>query len=58
MFFLTGLAKLLVISGAFYAASRLSGNSVIFLVQGLAMIYLGIVGAGILQMFRRMFHGT
>ena len=49
MFFLTGLAKLLVIAGTFFAASLLAGKGVIFFIQGLSMIYLGIASEGLRQ---------
>jgi len=58
MFFMTGLAKLLVIAGIFFAASLLAGKGVIFLIQGLSMIYLGIASAGLRQMLRSGRHGT
>lgn len=58
MFFLAGLAKLLVIAGTFYIVSRLAENGVIFFIQGLAMIYLGIAGAGVQQLFNKRSHGT
>ncbi len=58
MFFLTSLAKLLVIAGAFFAAGRLAPNGILFFIQGLAMIYLGIAGAGVRQLFKNPFHGT
>jgi len=58
MFFLTGLAKLLVIAGIFFVASLLAGKGVIFLIQGLSMIYLGIAAAGLRQMLRSGRHGT
>lgn len=58
MFFLAGLAKLLVIAGAFFAAGRLAENGIVFFIQGLSMIYLGIAAAGVGQLFRNMFHGT
>lgn len=47
MFYITGLAKLLVIAVLFFAASRLSGPGAVFFIQGLMMIYLGIVLAGL-----------
>lgn len=58
MFFMTGLAKLLVIAGIFFAAGFLAGKGVIFLIQGLSMIYLGIASAGLRQMLRGSRHGT
>jgi hypothetical protein len=58
MFFLTSLAKLLVIAGAFFVAGRLAENGIVFFIQGLTMIYLGIAGAGFRRLFRNMFHGT
>jgi hypothetical protein len=58
MFFLSGLAKLLVIAGVFFVVSRLAGNGAIFFIQGLAMIYLGIAGAGIRQSLQSRGHGT
>ncbi len=58
MFFLMSLAKLLVIAGAFFVAGRLAENGIVFFIQGLSMIYLGIAGAGFRQLFRSMFHGT
>jgi hypothetical protein len=58
MFFLSGLAKLLVIAGAFFGAGRLAENGSVFFIQGLAMIYLGIAGAGIRQLFKNLSHGT
>lgn len=56
-FFLTGLAKLLVIAGIFFAISRLAGRSVIFFIQGLVMVYAGIASAG-LRRTPRGGHGT
>ncbi len=58
MYFMTGLAKLLVITGMFFAVSRFSGAGVIFFIQGLMMVYLGVVGAGLRQMLRGNRHGT
>lgn len=58
IFFMTGLAKLLVIAGIFFAVSRLAGKSVVFLAQGLAMVYVGIASAGLRQVPRRGRHGT
>ncbi len=58
MFFLTGLAKLLVIAAVFFAASRLGGLGVVFFIQGLIMIYLGALGAGLRQTARGHRHGT
>jgi hypothetical protein len=58
MFFLTSLAKLLVIAGAFFVAGRLAENGIVFFIQGLAMVYLGIAGAGVRQLFKSLYHGT
>jgi len=58
MFFLTGLAKLAIIAGLFLAASRLAGKGALFFIQGLSMIYLGIAGFGIRQLFAKGSHGT
>jgi len=58
MLFLTNLAKLLVIAGTFFIVSRLAKNGIFFFIQGLAMIYLGIAGAGVQQLFKNLFHGT
>jgi hypothetical protein len=58
MFFMTGLAKLLGIAGIFFAASLLAGRGVIFFIQGLSMIYLGITAAGLRQVLRSGRHGT
>ena len=58
MYFMAGLAKLLIITGIFFAVSRLSGAGVIFFIQGLMMIYLGVFGAGFRQMLRGNRHGT
>ncbi len=58
MFFLSSLAKLLVIAGAFFGVGRLSENGIVFFIQGLAMIYQGIAGAGFRQLFKNLFHGT
>jgi hypothetical protein len=58
MFFLSGLAKLLVIAGVFFAASRLAGNGAVFFLQGLAMIYLGIASAGLRRSLQQRRHGT
>lgn len=58
MFFLASLAKLLVIAGTFFTVSSLAKNSIVFFIQGLAMIYLGIAGAGVRQLFKNLFHGT
>jgi hypothetical protein len=58
MFFLTGLAKLLVIAGIFFVVSRLAGKSVVFFIQGLVMVYAGIASAGLRRMPRRGRHGT
>jgi len=58
MFFMTSLAKLLIITGVFFIASRLAGNGAIFFIQGLAMTYLAIAGAGIRQLFKNGSHGT
>jgi hypothetical protein len=58
MFFLTGLAKLLVIAGIFFVVSLLAGKGVIFYIQGLLMIYLGMASAGLRQTLRSGRHGT
>ena len=58
MFFLSGLAKLLVVAGVFFVVSRLAGNGAVFFLQGLAMIYLGIAGAGLRRSFNSSRHGT
>jgi hypothetical protein len=58
MFFLSGLAKLLVVAGVFFIVSRLPGNGVLFLIQGLSMIYLGIAGAGMCRSRNHRRHGT
>lgn len=58
MFFLTSLAKLLVIAGTFFIVSRLAKYGIIFFIQGLTMIYLGIVGVGIQRLCKNLFHGT
>ena len=58
MFFLSGLVKLLVIVGTFYLISVLAQNGIIYFIQGLVMIYLGIAGAGVQRLFRNLFHGT
>lgn len=58
MFFMTGLAKLLVIAGIFFAASFLAKKGAIFLIQGLSMVYLGIASAGLRQTLRSDRHGT
>jgi hypothetical protein len=58
MFFMTGLAKLLVIAGIFFAVSLLAGKGVVFFIQGLLMIYLGIASTGLRQALRSGRHGT
>ena len=58
MFFITGLAKLLVIAGIFFVASLAAGKGALFLIQGLSMIYLGIIGAGLRRMPGSGHHGT
>jgi len=58
MFFLTSLAKLFVITGTFFIVSRLAKHGIIFFIQGLGMIYLAIVGAGIQRLCKNLFHGT
>jgi len=58
MFFMTGLAKLLVIAGIFFVASLVAGKGVIFLIQGLSMVYLGIAAAGLRQTPGNGRHGT
>jgi hypothetical protein len=58
MFFLSGLAKLLVVAGVFIIASRLAGNGAFFFLQGLVMIYLGIAGTGLRRSLNSRRHGT
>jgi hypothetical protein len=58
MYFISGLAKLLLIAALFFAVSRLSGPAVLFFIQGLMMIYLGIVSAGLRRVARGNRHGT
>jgi hypothetical protein len=58
MFFLSGLAKLMVVAGVFFIASRLAGNGAIFFLQGLTMIYLGIASAGLRRSPDNRRHGT
>jgi hypothetical protein len=58
MFFLSGLAKLFVVAGVFFVASRLAGYGAIFFFQGLAMTYLGIAAAGLQRSLSHRRHGT
>lgn len=58
MFFMTGLAKLLIIAALFFAVNRLAGIGVIFFIQGLMMVYLGIAGAGLRRLAAGKRHGT
>jgi hypothetical protein len=58
MFFLLAQAKLLVIVGAFYAASRLAKNGAIFFIQGIAVIYLAIIIEGMVRVAGTFGHGT
>jgi len=58
MFFLLAQAKLLVIVGAFYAASRLAKNGAIFFIQGIAVIYLAIIIEGLVRLSGNFGHGT
>jgi hypothetical protein len=58
MFFLASLAKLLVIAALFFAASRFSAAGAAFFVQGLMMIYLGVVGSGLRRATRGKRHGA
>lgn len=58
MFFLSGLAKLAVIAGAFFVISRLAGSGVVYFIQGLATAYLGLAGSGIRRGFTNPPHGT
>jgi hypothetical protein len=58
MFFLTSLAKLLVIAGAFFIVSRLAREGVVFFIQGLTTLYLCMAGSGIRQLFKKGSHGT
>jgi hypothetical protein len=58
MFFLTGLAKLLVFAAMFFAVSRFAGTGIVFFIQGLLMIYLGAIGAGLRQAASGGGHGA
>ncbi len=58
MYFISSLAKLLVIAALFFAVSRLPGPGVLFFIQGLLMIYLGILSAGLRRAARGNRHGT
>lgn len=58
MFFMTGMLKLLVIAAVFFAVSRLPGAGVLFFIQGLLMVYLGIIGAGLRRFSGGGHHGT
>lgn len=58
MYFISSMAKLLVIAALFFAVGRLPGPGVLFFIQGLLMIYLGIVTAGLRRAARGNRHGT
>lgn len=58
MYFILSLAKLLVIAALFFAVSRLPGPGVLFFIQGLLMIYLGIAAAGLRRAARGNRHGA
>jgi hypothetical protein len=51
-------AKLLVIAGTFYALSRLTKVGAVFFIQGIAIIYLGILIEGLIQLYRILNNGT
>ncbi|MCU0276468.1 MAG: hypothetical protein MUF02_06410 [Acidobacteria bacterium] len=55
---MASLAKLLVIAALFFAASRFSAAGAAFFVQGLMMIYLGVVGSGLRRATRGKRHGA
>jgi uncharacterized membrane protein len=58
MFFLLGLAKLLVIAVIFYLLSRLTKIGAIFFIQGIVIIYLAAVIEALTQLCRNLFNGT
>ena len=58
MFFMTGLLKLLVIAAMFAAVSRLSPAGVVFFIQGLLTVYVGVVGAGLQNFSGNRHHGA
>jgi hypothetical protein len=58
MFFLLTQAKLLVIAGTFYAFSRLTQIGAVFFIQGIAIIYLGIMIEGLVQLCGNLSNGT
>lgn len=58
MYFISSLAKLLVIAAAFFAVRRVPGPGFLFFIQGLMMIYLGVASAGLRLSARNRRHGT
>lgn len=58
MYFISSLAKLLVIAAAFFVVSRRPGAGFLFFVQGLLMTYLGVATAGLRLAARGRRHGT
>lgn len=58
MYFISSLAKLLVIAVLSFIVSRLPGPGILFFIQGLMMIYMGITFAGLRQAARGNRHGA
>lgn len=58
MFFLLAQAKLLIIAGTFYALSRLTKSGVVFFIQGISVIYFGIIIEGLIHFYGSLFNGT
>ena len=58
MYYVSSMVKLLVIAAMAFAVSRLPGPGIVFLIQGLSMVYLGIVSSGLRQAKRANRHGT
>jgi hypothetical protein len=58
LFFAASLAKLLIITGAFYLLSRFRSDSIVYFIQGLSVIILAALLEGVRLLFRSVFHGA
>jgi hypothetical protein len=58
MFFVLAQVKLLVIALVFYLLSLLTGDGVVFFVQGVAVVYLAVVLIGLLTWSGKLRNGT
>jgi hypothetical protein len=57
LFFIAGIAKMLVISCVFYFISRISKTGILFYMLGLSVIVIAIIAEAVYQFFRSSLNG-